>query len=49
MWQLAQTDQFDHILIETVRATFPENEHDHYIAHFRGLLKHWVESQANGQ
>lgn len=46
MWHLAQTDEFDHILLETVRATFPTHEHEQYIAHYRGLLRHWVE--ANG-
>ena len=45
MWELAQTDEFDHILVQTVRTTFPAHEHDHYIAHYRGLLRHWVEAE----
>ena len=48
MWSLAQSDAFDHILIQTVRATFPAHEHDHYIAHYRGLLEHWVEAEGSG-
>ena len=46
MWHLAQTDTFDHILVETVQTIFPAHEHDHYIAHFRGLLKHWVDAES---
>lgn len=46
MWALVQTPHFDDILTQTVRTTFPPHEHDHYIAHFRGLLRHWVESEA---
>ncbi|MEM7113757.1 MAG: hypothetical protein AAF614_15070 [Chloroflexota bacterium] len=44
MWQLVQSDEFDHILVETVRTTFPPHEHDKFIAHFRGLLGHWATS-----
>ena len=46
MWHLAQSAEFDHILVQTVRTTFPAHEHDHYIAHYRGLLGHWVEAEA---
>ena len=45
MWTLAQTPQFDDILVQTVKSTFPADEHDHYIAHFRGLLEHWVATE----
>jgi hypothetical protein len=33
---------FDRLLVDTVRSTFPSHEHDHFIAHFRGLLGAWV-------
>ena len=46
MWELAQTPEFDKIITQTVRTTFPSHEHDHYIAHYRGLLRHWVESES---
>ena len=36
---------FDRLLVETVRSTFPEHEHDHFIAHYRGLLGAWVTDQ----
>ncbi len=29
---------FDRLLVDTVRSTFPAHEHDHFIAHYRGLL-----------
>jgi hypothetical protein len=36
---------FDQLLVETVRSTFPPHEHDHFIAHYRGLLGAWVVDQ----
>ena len=36
---------FDRLLVETVRSTFPPHEHDHFIAHYRGLLGAWVADQ----
>ncbi len=47
IWELAQTPEFDNIITQTVRTTFPEHEHDHYISHYRGLLRHWVESETH--
>ena len=38
--------EFDDLLIETVKATFPPHEHDHFIAHYRGLMEMWVKDQA---
>ena len=34
--------EFDALLIETVRATYPEHEQERFAAHFRGLLGLWV-------
>lgn len=36
---------FDDLLIETARATYPQHEHDKFIAHFRGLVGMWVTDQ----
>jgi hypothetical protein len=36
---------FDRLLVDTVRSTFPSHEHDHFVAHYRGLLGAWVEDQ----
>lgn len=33
---------FDDLLVETVRSTFPAHEHDQFVAHYRGLLGAWV-------
>jgi hypothetical protein len=33
---------FDRLLVDTVRSTFPPHEHDHFIAHYRGLLGAWA-------
>ena len=38
--------EFDDILVDTVRSTFPEYEQARFIAHYRGLLNHWVEAEA---
>jgi hypothetical protein len=37
--------EFDHALVDTVRSTFPAHEHDHFIAHYRGLLGAWVSDE----
>lgn len=46
MWEMVQTQEFDHMLLETIRATFPPYEWDKFIAHFRGLMWHWVEAES---
>src|SRR5262249_15894302 len=33
------------LLVETVVATFPEHEHEHFVAHYRGLLAAWASDQ----
>jgi hypothetical protein len=40
---------FDQLLIDTVRATFPPHEHDHFIAHYRGLLEAWAKDEEKSQ
>jgi hypothetical protein len=48
MWELARSDDFDAMLVNTVRSTFPPHEHERFIAHFRGLIDFWVQSEALG-
>jgi hypothetical protein len=36
---------FDRLLVDTVRSTFPAHEHDQFIAHFRGLLALWARDE----
>jgi hypothetical protein len=35
----------DQVIVDTVRATFPPHEHDHFIAHFRGLVALWCRDE----
>ena len=37
--------EFDRLLVDTVRSTFPAHEHDHFVAHYRGLLGMWVQDE----
>ncbi|MDX6199915.1 MAG: hypothetical protein QOJ79_3066 [Actinomycetota bacterium] len=39
------SSDFDQLLVETVRSTFPPHEHEQFIAHYRGLLAAWVRDQ----
>nr|WP_239580067.1 hypothetical protein [Microlunatus panaciterrae] len=39
--------QFDRLLLDTVRATYPEHEQDRFIGHFRGLIGLWVGDEAS--
>jgi hypothetical protein len=38
-------NEFDRLLVDTVRATFPAHEQEHFVEHFRGLLGVWVADQ----
>jgi hypothetical protein len=38
--------EFDTLLVDTVRATYPAAEHDRFISHFRGLLTLWTKDNA---
>ena len=38
--------EFDALLVDTVKSTYPAHEQDHFIAHFRGLLSLWVRDNA---
>ena len=40
------SDDFDRLLVDTVQRTFPPAEHDHFVPHYRGLLRAWVDDQA---
>jgi hypothetical protein len=37
---------FDHLLVETARSTYPEEEQERFIGHLRGLVGQWVREQA---
>jgi hypothetical protein len=38
---------FDRLLIDTVRSTYPAAEHDRFIDHFRGLIDLWKRDESN--
>ena len=40
------SEDFDQLLVDTVVATYPEHEHERFLAHFRGLVALWVRDQA---
>jgi hypothetical protein len=40
-----ESPEFDRLLVETVQTTFPAHEHEHFVAHYRGLLASWVADQ----
>jgi hypothetical protein len=35
------SDEFDRLLVATVRSTFPSHEHERFVEHYRGLLAAW--------
>jgi hypothetical protein len=37
---------FDALLVDTVKSTYPAHEQDHFVAHFRGLLNLWVQDNS---
>jgi hypothetical protein len=38
---------FDQLLIDTVRSTYPPHEHDRFVDHFRGLLDLWKRDESS--
>jgi hypothetical protein len=41
-------DEFDRLLVSTVRSTFPAHEHEQFVAHYRGLVAAWSSDQRPG-
>ena len=37
---------FDRMLLDTVRATYPPHEQDRFLAHFHGLIDLWARDQS---
>ena len=40
------SQEFDDVLVHTVTSTFPAHEHEHFVAHYRGLLAVWAHDDA---
>ena len=47
MLDWAAGPDFDKLLVETVRSTYPAHEQERFIAHLRGLLAMWVHDESN--
>jgi hypothetical protein len=45
--EYVESGDFDQLIVDTVRSTFPPHEHDHFIAHYRGLLGAWARDERN--
>jgi hypothetical protein len=43
--EYVESRRFDDLLVHTVRTTFPPHEHEHFVAHYRGLLGAWARDQ----
>ena len=37
-----QSPEFDSLIVQTVRSTFPPHEYEQFVAHYRGLLGSWA-------
>jgi hypothetical protein len=42
MIEYVGSSEFDDLLVDTVRTTFPQHEHDAFVPHYRGLLAAWA-------
>ena len=43
--EYVESPEFDSLLVQTVRSTFPAHEHEHFTAHYRGILGGWAADQ----
>ena len=37
--------EFDRLLVDTVRTTYPAHEHERFLGHFRGLIGQWIKER----
>ena len=45
MLDVVRSSEFDALLVDAVRSTFPAHEHEHFVSHYRGLLAAWADDQ----
>jgi hypothetical protein len=43
--EYVESEDFDALVVDTVRSTFPPHEHDQFVEHYRGLLGSWAADQ----
>jgi len=41
------SQEFDDLLVRTVQSTFPAHEHEHFVAHYRGIMDAWRRDRAS--
>jgi hypothetical protein len=46
VYDWVSSPDFDRLLIDTVRSTYPPHEQERFAAHLRGLIGQWVREQA---
>jgi hypothetical protein len=46
VYDWVRSADFDDLLVGTVQATYPPDEHDRFVAHFRGLIGAWIADRA---
>ncbi len=42
VYDWVRSADFDALLVDTVRTTYPPHEHERFLAHFRGLIDLWI-------
>jgi hypothetical protein len=40
-----ESPAFDELLVQAIQNAFPQHEHEHFVAHYRGLLALWARDQ----
>jgi hypothetical protein len=45
MVEYIESRQFDDHMVRTIRAAFPADEHDKFVARYRGLISAWASDQ----
>jgi hypothetical protein len=48
VYDWVDSPDFDALLVETVRTTYPPHEQERFLAHFRGLVGQWVKESSPG-
>jgi D-ala D-ala ligase C-terminus len=46
VYDWVRSPDFDALLLDTVRSTYPPHEHERFAAHFRGLIGTWLHERA---
>ncbi len=47
VYEWVTSPDFDRLLLDTIRQTYPEHEHDRFVGHFRGLIGLWITDQSS--